>query len=158
MWFLEASYLLTSHQKQPVEGACNRPMLVTLATLTSAATPCILFFVVGGLNSWEGLRFWNLSLRMLLRGQCSISYDLDSWFRGRRSTSEAWFGKMNPLRGSWVSSVRNAGKVAFSDFEVQPTAEITCVDRTDCWWSCVFWFQSAICGDRACPSGEMLVK
>ena len=38
--------------------------------------------------------------------------------------SEAWSRKMNLLQRSWVSSARNAGKVAFSDFEVQPSAEL----------------------------------
>ena len=37
------------------------------------------------------LRFWNVNLRVLLRGQCSISYDLGSWFRGRRGTFETCF-------------------------------------------------------------------
>ena len=34
---------------------------------------------------------------------------------------------------SRVSIARNAGKVAFSDFEVQPSAEIARVHRAKCW-------------------------
>ena len=55
------------------------------------SAPWMLCFEVEGLDSWEGLHFWNLNLRISLRGQCSISYDLGSWFRGRRSTSETYF-------------------------------------------------------------------
>ena len=69
---------------------------------------------------------------MLLRGQCSISYDLGSRFCGRRSTSEAWFRNVNPLRRSCVSSARNAGEIAFLDFEVQPSAEIVRVECAEC--------------------------
>ena len=36
------------------------------------------YLLTSGLKLWEGLHFWNLSLRMLLCGQCSISYDLGS--------------------------------------------------------------------------------
>ena len=46
--------------------------------------------------------------------------------------SEAWFRNVNPLRRSRVSSARNAGEVAISDLEVQPSAEIVRVDRTEC--------------------------
>ena len=69
---------------------------------------------------------------MLLRGQCSISYDLGSRFCGRRNTSEAWFRNVNPLRRSCVSSARNAGEIAFLDFEVQPSAEIVRVECAEC--------------------------
>ena len=121
--------------------------------------PWVLYFEVKGLNSWEGSHFWNLSLGMLLRGQCSISYDLGSWFRSRRSTSEAWFRHVNRLRRSCVSRARNAGEIAFLDFEVQPSAEIVRVECAECRWNCVFGFRSAtLCGDRACRVRGMQVK
>ena len=41
--------------------------------------------------------------------------------------------KCNPLRRSCVSSARNAGEIAISDFEVQPSAEIVLVHRAKCW-------------------------
>ena len=41
--------------------------------------------------------------------------------------------KCNPLRRSCVSSARNAGEIAISDFEVQPSAEIVRVHRAKCW-------------------------
>ena len=34
---------------------------------------------------------------------------------------------------SRVSIAQGAGKVVFSDFEVQPSAEIARVDRAECW-------------------------
>ena len=39
---------------------------------------------------------------------------------------------MNPLRRSCVSSARNAGEIAFLDFEVQPSAEIVRVECAEC--------------------------
>ena len=62
----------------------------------------MLCFEAEGVVSWEGLHFWNLNLRISLRGQCSISYDLRSWFRGRRSTSETCFH----FRGSLAENAR----------------------------------------------------
>ena len=53
-----------------------------------------------------------------------------SW---QANTSETWFRNVNPLRRSCVSSARNDGKVAFSVFEAQPSAEIVHVDRPECW-------------------------
>ena len=64
--------------------------------------PWILCFEVKGLDSWERLHFWNFNLTMLLRGQCSISYDSESWFRGRRGTSETCFH----FRGSLAENAR----------------------------------------------------
>ena len=39
--------------------------------------------------------------------------------------------KCDHLRRSHVSIAQSAGKVAFSDFQVQPSAEIMCVDRAE---------------------------
>ena len=70
-----------------------------------------------------------------------------------------WISKCNPLRRSCVSSARNAGEIAISDFEVQPSAEIVRVECAECRWNCDFGLRSAtFCGDQACPSREMLVK
>ena len=88
------------------------------------SAPWILYFVVEGLDSWERLRFWIFNLTILLRGQCSISYDFESWFRGRCSISEIYFRNMNPLRRSCVSIARHAAKDVFSDFQMQFSAEI----------------------------------
>ena len=139
-------------------GVCHSKDCVLRGRCRESA-PWILYFEVKGLNSWEGLHFWNLSLGMLLRGQCSISYDLGSWFRGRRNVSEARFRNVNPLRRSCVSSARNAGEIAFLDFEVQPSAEIVRVECAECRWNCDFGFRSAtLCGDRACRVRGMQVK
>ena len=139
-------------------GVCHSKDCV-LGGRCRESVPWILYFEVKGLNSWEGLHLCNLSLRMRLRGQCSISYDLGSWFRGRRSTSEAWFRNVNPLRRSCVSSARNAGEIAFFGFEVQPSAEIVRAKCAECRWNCDFGFRSAtLCGDRACQVRGMQVK
>ena len=65
--------------------------------------PCMLCFEVEGLDSWEGLHFWNLNLRIRLRG---ISYDLGSWFRGRRNTSETCFHFVEVSQKTLVLEVR----------------------------------------------------
>ena len=80
-------------------GVCHSKDCV-LRDRRRESAPWMLCFEVEGLDSWEGLHFWNLSLRISLRGQCSISYDLGSWFRGRRSTSETCFH----FRGSLVQN------------------------------------------------------
>ena len=82
-------------------GVCHSKDCV-LRDRRRESAPWMLCFEVEGLDSWEGLHFWNLSLRISLRGQCSISYDLGSWFRGRRSTSETCFH----FRGSLVQNAR----------------------------------------------------
>ena len=74
------------------------------------SAPWMLCFEVEGLDSWEGLHFWNLNLRISLRGQCSISYDLRSWFRGRRSTFETCFH----FRGSLAQNARFGAPDIFS--------------------------------------------
>ena len=50
----------------------------------------------------EGLHFWYLNLRISLPGQCSISYDLGSWFQDRRGTSETCLH----FRGSLAENTR----------------------------------------------------
>ena len=123
------------------------------------SVPWMLWFKVEGFDFWEGLHFWNLNLRIIIScGQCSISYDLGSWFRGRRSASKTCFGNLNALQRSCVSSARNACKVAFSDFEAHSSAEVV---RRSCGMLaklCIFGFPSeTLCGDRACWSPRMLV-
>ena len=71
-------------------GVCHSKDCV-LRDRRRESAPWMLCFEVEGLDSWEGLHFRNLNLKVSLRGQCSISYDLGSWFRGRRSTSETCF-------------------------------------------------------------------
>ena len=61
---------------------------------------------------------------ILPAGQCSTSYDLESRFRGRRSTLDICFQNVNRLRRSCVSSARNAGKVAFFDFLVHLAQDV----------------------------------
>ena len=79
--------------------------------------------------------------------------------RGMQVKLRFWISKCNPLRRSCVSSARNAGEIAISDFEVQPSAEIVRVECAECRWNCDFGLRSAtLCGDQACPSREMLVK
>ena len=82
-------------------GVCHSKDCV-LRDRRRESAPWMLCFEVEGLDSWEGLHFRNLNLRVSLRGQCSISYDLGSWFRGRRSTSETCFH----FRGSLAQNAR----------------------------------------------------
>ena len=173
-----------------LRGRCGHFVKIVAGAVFCAKTAgvrhsrdCVLTWQAPGIHTMDPM-FWRFGtwawLRMILRRQCSISYDLGSWFRGRCSTSEVWFRKTNPLRRSWASSARNAGKVAFSDFEaqpfaeiardagnvtfsdfeLQPSAEIARVHRSkNAVVSCVFWFPTVtLCGDRACPSRGMLVK
>ena len=87
----------------------------------------IVFYMAGAVNPHHGCYVWRSKGSLELELEKAFAWPVQhfvSWFRGRRDTSEAWLRKMNPLRRSCVSSARNAGKVAFSDFEVQPFAEI----------------------------------
>ena len=87
-----------------------------------------------------GAAFLELELEDALHGQRSISYDLGYlvYLGSHGRTSETCFRNLNPLWGSCVSIAQNAGKVRFSDFQAQPSAEIVRVDHTVCWSSCVF--------------------
>ena len=82
-------------------GVCHSKDCV-LRDRRRESAPWMLCFEVERLDSWEGLHFWSFNLRISLRGQCSISYDLGSWFRGRRSTSETCFN----FRGSLAHNAR----------------------------------------------------
>ena len=84
----QAQYLVDV--AKTLAGACHSKDCVLRGRRRESA-PWMLCFEVEGLDSWEGLYFWNLNLRSSLRGQCSISYDLGSWFRGRRNISEICF-------------------------------------------------------------------
>ena len=52
--------------------------------------------------------------------------------RGMQVKLRFLVSKCNPLLRSCVSSARNAGEIAISDFEVQPSAEIVRVRRAKC--------------------------
>ena len=104
-------------------------------------------FVAGAVLLKHGFEMWTL---------CG---DRACRVRGMQVKFRFLISKCNPLRTSCVSSARNAGEIAISDFAVQPSAEIVRVECAECRWNCDFGFRSAtLCGDRACPSREILVK
>ena len=76
---------------KPLAGVCHSRDCVLRGRRREFA-PWILCFEVEGLNSWEALHFWNLSLRMILRGQCSFLYDI--WPRLMISWQVQYFWSM----------------------------------------------------------------
>ena len=104
-------------------------------------------FVAGAVLLKHGFEMWTL---------CG---DRACRVRGMQVKLRFWISKCNPLRRSCVSSARNAGEIAFLDFEVQPSAEIVRVECAECRWNCDFGLRSAtLCGDRACRVRGMQVK
>ena len=76
-------------------------------------------------NAGEIAFFWFRSATLCGDRACQV--------RGMQVKLRFRISKCNPLRRSCVSSARNAGEIAISDFEVQPSAEIVRVHRAKCW-------------------------
>ena len=102
--------------------------------------------------SWQGQYFLSMVSKCepsaeIVRVECAeCRWNCVFWFRsatlcgdrgcrarGMQVKLRCRISKCNPLRRSCVSSARNAGEIAISDFEVQPSAEIVCVHRAKCW-------------------------
>ena len=143
------SYILRSRGSIPERGCICRIWAWGCFCVASAAFRMTSGhdFVAGAVLLKHGFEMWTLCGDRACR-VCGMQVKL-----------RFLISKCNHLRRSCVSSVRNAGEIAFLNFEVQPSAEMVRVKRAECRWNCDFRFRSAtLCGDGVCPSCEMLVK